>query len=131
MLFFEMIYIEVYIYLDVNDPTKVIKIYHPKNNRKVYLKASSWPMDFLVTWGVSETLHVTKNRHLPKYPNLTFLLSGDMKSFTNSSCHQEVHRSWRSVYYLAQLPLWCLGFVLWWRGRRKGSISYWSIINII
>ena len=30
MLFFVMIHIDVYVYLDINDPTNVIKIDHPK-----------------------------------------------------------------------------------------------------
>ena len=36
-----MTHMDVYVYLDINDPTNVIKIDHPKNNGKVHLLFSN------------------------------------------------------------------------------------------
>ena len=36
-----MTYMDIYVYLDINDPTNVIKIVHPKHNGKVHLLFSN------------------------------------------------------------------------------------------
>ena len=50
-----MTHIDVYVYLDINDPTNVIKIDHPKNNEKVHLLfSSSCKYDALVPYNDEE-----------------------------------------------------------------------------
>ena len=39
--FSEMTHMDLYVYLDINDPANVIKIDHPKNNGKVHLLFSN------------------------------------------------------------------------------------------
>ena len=41
-----------------------------------------------------------ESSQVPLCSSLTFLLSGGMKSITNSSCHQETRKSWRNFYYV-------------------------------